>query len=426
MSVSRARELAHLDLLTPAFVYDERVLAEETDAARSALGTTGAKLLFAMKAFAIVSGLRTMAPALDGFHASSPFEARLAHAIKPEGLVHTTSPGARPQDLPEVFELSDRFSFNSLAQWSHFRATAAGTTSAGLRVNPGLSFVSDERYDPCARHSKLGVPIDEVTDVLRESPEALDGLEGLLVHNNCESRDYTEMLQVVEALIQRLDPLLRRLRWVNLGGGYLFGEAGDPAALRRAVGALQDGYGLEVIVEPGTSLVSRAGSIVATVVDLVVSRGRTIAVLDTSVSHCPEVLEYQYVPDVADELSATGEHRTAPAPVLCAARQPGISCPRDVRAAFGLSPLSDHTYLLAGASCLAGDHFGEHQLDGLDIGSRVVITNVGAYSMVQASWFNGIALPTVYSRDDAGDLTLQRRYTYQDFIRHNGGVDADH
>jgi carboxynorspermidine decarboxylase len=379
-----------------------------------------------MKAFAFESGLRLMAPWLDGFHASSAFEARLAREVKPDGLVHTTAPGARPQDYPEMFRFSDRFSFNSVCQWIRFRSAAEGTTSPGLRVNPDLSFVTDERYDPSARHSKLGVPIDDVAGLVREYPEAFDGIEGLLVHNNCESTDFTELLQVVQKVVQRLDPLLRRIRWVNLGGGYLFGAAGDPSALRHAVGLLQDTYGVDVLFEPGTSLVSRAGSIVATVVDLVASRGRTVAVLDTSVSHCPEVLEYQYVPDVTEQLTPAADTTVPSAPLLCAARQPGISCPPELRAGYLVGALSDPTYVLAGASCLAGDLFGEHHLDRLEVGSRVVIANVGAYSMVQASWFNGIALPTVYSRDASGLLTLRRRYTYEDFIRHNGGTDADH
>lgn len=378
------------DIETPAFVYDEAILAEDLDTARAALAPTGARLLLAMKAFSFEPGLRFAVPWLDGLHASSPFEARLARRVTPGGVVHTTMPGLRARDVADLVGTTDRLSFNSLGQWQRFRGEVAGRVSPGLRVNPLLSFVADERYDPSGRNSKLGAPLDQVEAVLRRAPHELDGLQGLLVHNNCESTCFRELLRVVETLVERLDPLLRRVRWVNLGGGYLFRDSGDLEPLHDAVKLLRDGYGVEVLFEPGTSLVYRAGTLVASVVDLFESGGRTVAVLDAAVSHVPEVLEFQWVPSIAG----------------------GEGCNR---------------YLLTGASCLSSDSFGLHGFPGhLQVGSRVVITEVGAYSLVKASWFNGIALPTVYSRAADGTVTLRQRSSYEDFLRFNGGTDAHH
>lgn len=387
-ALARAAELARVELDTPAFVYDEAVLAADARAARAVVAPAGARLLLAMKAFSFEHGLRVLAPFLDGLHASSPFEALLARRVMPEGVVHTTAPGLRDVDLPVVAEQSDLVSFNSLAQWQRHRDAVAGQASPGLRVNPGVSFVDDERYDPCARNSKLGVPLDDLATLVTRRPEALAGVEGILVHANAESTELWQLQKVVERLVDRLHPLLAQLRWVNLGGGFLFQDASDPEALHAAVTHLRGAYGVEVLVEPGTALVQRAGSLVATVVDLVETGGRDIAVLDAAASHLPEVLEYRYAPDVANE---------------------------DGR----------HAYLLAGASCLVSDHFGVHCFDApLEVGSRVVLTGVGAYSMVKASWFNGIALPTVYSRAPDGSVTLRRRYGFADFLRFHGGDDG--
>ena len=49
----------------------------------------------------------------------------------------------------------------------------------------------------------------------------------------------------------------------------------------------------------------------------------------------------------------------------------------------------------------------------LRIGSRVVLTNVGAYAMVKAHMFNGINLPAIYSVTPTGELVLRRRFTYE-------------
>ena len=387
---SRARHPDQADIETPAYVYDEPMIREQLLAARGALGPGRGRLLLAMKAFSFVPGLRFAVPWLDGLHASSAFEAHLARRVFPSGIVHTTSPGMRPVDVPDMVAYSDRLSFNSVTQWQRFRDDAVGRTSPGIRVNPGLSFVEDERYDPSSRHSKLGVPIDDLAALVEGSPAVLRGIEGLLVHNNCESVDFRQLYRVVQRVVDRLGPLLATLKWVNLGGGYLFSEAMDVAPLRAAVDLLTGSYDLEVLFEPGTSVVYRAGSLVSTVVDMFESGGEEVAVLDTSVAHAPEVLEFQFVPDVDGG---------------------GDGC---------------HPYILAGASCLASDSFGRHCLaEQLEVGSRVTITEVGAYSLVKASWFNGIALPTVYSRAADGTLTRQKQFTFEDFLDFSGGSDED-
>lgn len=387
---ARSAELDAVELDTPAFVYDEAILQAEVAAAREVLAPTSARLLLAMKAFSFEHGLRVLGPWLDGFHSSSPFEARLARRVKPDGIVHTTAPGLRERDVVEVAEESDLLSFNSLTQWHRYRGLVAGRASAGLRVNPGVSFVADEAYDPCARNSKLGVPLDALAALLEDSPDALEGIEGILVHANAESAELWQLERIVERIVERLPKLLERLRWVNLGGGYLLQEACDPDALHRAVSLLRDGFGHQVLFEPGNGLVARAGSIVSTVVDVIEGGGRDIAVLDTTVNHLPEVLEYRYVPDLATEEGGC------------------------------------FSYILGGASCLVSDQFGVHCFDApLEVGDRVVITGVGSYSLVKASWFNGIALPTIYSRSPDGAVTMRRRYSYSDFSRFHGGDDDE-
>ncbi len=120
---------------------------------------------------------------------------------------------------------------------------------------------------------------------------------------------------------------------------------------------------------------------VAQVVDLFESDGVQVAVLDTTVNHIPEVFEYQFSPDVVDD---TNEGR--------------------------------YCYILAGATCLAGDVFGEYAFDTpLVVGSRVTFTGVGAYTLVKSHMFNGINLPTIYARTPAGELTLHKQFDYEDF-----------
>ena len=374
-------------IATPAFVYDEATidrLLDHTDRLRAACSC---RVLYSLKPFSFVEVLARMAPRLDGFAVSSPFEARLARQItRDRESIHMTTPGMRREEVKEIGTLCDYVSFNSLHQWDMYHAELGRQVSCGLRVNPQLSFVDDDRYNPCRPHSKLGVPLEELVVL---GPGRLAGLEGLLLHSNCESTRFSEIHATVMRLHAQLGELLQNVKWINLGGGYLFDGSEDVPALYESVEFLRSNYGLEVFLEPGAALIQSAGYIVSSVLDVFSSEGKRIAVLDTSVNHMPEVFEYGYEPDIV------GHDDDAP-----------------------------YEYLLAGCTCLAGDLFGEYRFaEPLEVGKRVVFSNAGAYTLSKAHMFNGVNLPTIYAITEGGDLVLKKGFSYADFAG-KWGADA--
>ena len=116
-------------------------------------------------------------------------------------------------------------------------------------------------------------------------------------------------------------------------------------------------------MEPGTSIIRRSGRLVASVVDVFLSGGKKVVVLDASVNQMPESFEFQFEPDVEGDLAKGG-----------------------------------HGYILSGATCLAGDIFGEYFLaEPLVLGSRVILKDMGAYTMVKAHIFKRINAPRTTS-----------------------------
>ena len=378
---------------TPAFVYDERAIHRLLDHVQPLREGGLCQVLFAVKSFSFASALGLMAPRLDGFAVSSLYEARLARSVAGDkGSVHLTTPGLRPEELEEIGGLCDQVALNSLGQWDRHFPRLKGAANCGLRVNPQLSFAEDCRYDPCRPHSKLGVPLDDLCEVLRSDPSRLEGVRGLLVHSNCDSTDFSELRATVARLREGIPGLLRQADWVNLGGGYLFEEDGEPCcdvdALAETVESLRSEFGVRVIIEPGSGLIRGAGYIVASVLDLFRSDGVEVAVLDTSVNHMPEVFEYGFQPTVA------GHEEEAP-----------------------------HEYLLAGGTCLAGDLFGTYRFpEPLGIGDKVVFCDAGSYTLVKAHTFNGVALPSVYALTADGGLVLQGRPSYEQYAARWGLV----
>ena len=369
-------------LETPAFVYDEAAVRRLLRYAQLIRSRAGSRVLYSLKPLSFPDLLELMAPYLDGFAVSSLFEAKLARSVLGGGgSIHLTTPGIRPADVTEMGDVCNYISFNSLGQWNQHRKALEGKASCGLRVNPSLSFLDDERYDPCRPDSKLGAPLEDAAALAARDPARLDGLEGILVHTNCDSTDFSELEKTVNRLHAEVGDLLRRVKWINLGGGYLFDDPADLAPLYRAVEFLQSTYGLEVIIEPGAAFVRSAGYIVATVLDIFANRGKQIAILDTTINHMPEVFEYDFEPDVV-----------------------------------GHDDGAEWEYILAGCTCLAGDLFGEYRFhQPLTVGDKVVFYNAGAYTMTKAHTFNGINLPTIYAMTEGGSLELKKRFTYADY-----------
>ena len=216
----------------------------------------------------------------------------------------------------------------------------------------------------------------KLPDVLAESPFEVEGLH---FHTNADSTDLGELLTNVEALVAAV-PDSRGIRWVNLGGGYLFEDAPlDP--LIRAADLIRSRLGAEVILEPGAALVRGAGFLAASVLDAFDVDGSRVVVLDATVNHMPEVFEFSYRPDVVGHVDD-----------------------------------GPFEYILAGGTCLSGDVFGTYRfVEPLEIGSIVVFEEAGAYTHAKAHRFNGVNLPEIGLVTADGRYTSRKVYSYLDF-----------
>ena len=364
-------------LPTPCYLLEEARLRANLAVMRQVQAASGARILLALKGFALWSVFPLVRESLVGCAASSLHEARLAHETF-GGELHVYAPAYAEAEMPRLLDLADHLSFNSFAQWARFRdrALAAGV-SCGIRVNPEVNEVATPLYDPCAQGSRLGVKAAAFEE------GALDGIEGLHFHVLCES-GADSLERALAAFEQRFGRWVPGMRWVNFGGGHLVTREGYD--LERLVGLILDfrrRYGVDVYLEPGGAVAWRAGSLVATVLD-VVHNDLDIAILDASAAnHMPDVLEMPYRPEVRG------------------AGEPGQRA---------------HSYRLAGNTCLAGDVIGDYSFDRpLEPGDRVVFEDMMHYTFVKNTTFNGVNLPSLAVRTIGGELKLVRRFGYEDY-----------
>jgi len=368
------------ELITPAYVYDQDKIIKVLDLLADIKEKTACFPLYSIKSANISALLETIKPYVSGFSCSSLFEVQLAKEILDDSqTIHIATPGYREDELDEIIKHSDFVTLNSYTQASTYSEKINSVVSCGIRINPEMSFVKDERYDPCRSHSKLGVLLNDIIDIKVNIDWQF--IEGLHIHNNYESNNFDEMKQSILKVMSGIPLDEIELKWLNLGGGYLLNNTSDLTPLNDTIKWLQDNYAVDVYFEPGKAVTGQAGYLFATVIDLFVSAGKQIAILDTTINHLPEVFEYQYQPKVMN------------------------ACDK-----------SNYEYRLTGCSCLSGDLFGDYFFDEqLKIGSRVVFENIGAYMQVKANMFNGVNLPATYLLKDKNEFGLIKQHDYESF-----------
>ncbi len=360
---------------SPAYVFDEQAIINNLSTLNELKKQSGCMILYSIKALPLGYILNLAKNHVDGLSVSSLFEARLAKEILDDtGSIHITTPGLRTHEFEEITDLCSHISFNSLTQYQQLKNHKDSPASHGLRVNPQLSFSSDPRFDPCRVDSKLGVPITEL-------PVLDKKIEGLHFHTVFSKSNYQPLEETVTLLKNKFADSLHQLKWLNLGGGYLFDQIECHQPFINLVSQLITDYDIDVYIEPGKAVVGNPGYLVTTVIDCFTNDGKNIAVLDTSVNHNPEVFEYQQRPELFES-------------------------ERD----------GDYSCLLVGSSCLAGDVFAEYQFKAMPkVGDRLVFSNVGAYSLIKANRFNGYNLPDIYSVDKDASITLIKENSYQNY-----------
>jgi carboxynorspermidine decarboxylase len=374
--------VAEMTLQTPAYIFDQEKI-ESACALWARLCKRGAtRQFFPLKCNSSWAVLSVLAEKIDGFSVSSLFEAQLAYELvgtaKP---IHFSGPGFRQKEAEQLFSCINHVVFNSLTQLLTYQDLIPAHIGVGLRVNPEISFVRDERYDPSRRGSKLGVPLADLKTSFETDAGLFARVSELQFHNNCDATDWLPILRTVERLKVEIPGLLARCSSINLGGGYLLSEETDLSPYFAAMQILETEFGLSAIIEPGAAVVREAGTLTSSIIDLFRAGDSEIIVLDTSVNHIPECFEYQFSPDVIGE---------------------------EVAGAFD--------YVLAGSTCLAGDVFGEYSFDEpLALGGHITFKDVGAYAAVKAHMFNGICLPATYLRDRTGALVLKNTSNYSHF-----------
>jgi len=366
---------------TPCYLISEDAVRRNCELLDTVQQRTGAKILLALKAFALPALFPLVRSYLHGVCASGPIEAQLGREEFGRE-VHTYAPAYTAGQMERVIRYSDHILFNSIRQFQthhHAIETAEREIEVGLRVNPGHAEVEIDLYNPCQPGSRFGLGPEDLQGV------DLSGISGLHFHALCE-QNADVLVRVLDHFERRFGNYIDKMQWINFGGGHHITRADyDVDLLCETIIDFRRRYNnIPVYLEPGEAVVLNGGVFVTSVVDTMYN-GMDIAILDSSAeTHMPDVLAMPYRPHIVGSGQA-GELM--------------------------------HTYRLGGISCLAGDVVGDYSFPApLEPGRKLVLTDMALYSFVKNTTFNGVELPSIYTCSlENSAPTLIKSFGYEDY-----------
>ena len=372
---------------TPLVVYCEQTIRAQARAYRAA--APGALVVYGTKAFANVALLRLLGGEGLGADVSTLGELAFARAAGVPGeriVFHGNNKSA--QELAAAARADALVVLDAPGEAE--AAAAAGVRRVLVRLTPGVEAVTHRAIRTAHAESKFGLAPPAAEREVERARELGLEVEGLHVHVGSQLSRVEESLRALEDVLAFGERLGWTPRLLDLGGGlgirHNRAEVVPSVAefVRPLVERVPPGVGL--ILEPGRSLVGRAGVTLYRVGSIKASGGVTYAAIDGGMSDNPR-------------------------PQLYGARYEALLANRASEPATGV-------YRVAGKHCESGDVLIEAaELPQPRPGDVLAVPATGAYTLALGSTYNGVPRPAAVLVADGAARLIRRRETVADLLR---------
>jgi diaminopimelate decarboxylase len=377
---------------TPLLVYCEETIRAQARAYAEA--APGALVVYGTKAFANVALLRVLGEEGVGADVSTLGELEFAQAA---GMPHerilfhgnnksdAELQAAAAADLTVVLDAPDEPD----------RAAAAGVRRVLLRLTPGVEAVTHRSIQTAHEESKFGLPPDAALAALREARGLGLDVAGVHFHVGSQLARVDESLVAVERLAAFCERARGELGWspavLDIGGGLgiRYSHEEQLPDVREFVAPLVAALpeDVQVVLEPGRSLVGRAGVTLYRVGVIKESGGVTYVAIDGGMSDNPR-------------------------PQLYDARYEALLANR-------ADELADGVYRIAGKHCESGDVLIQAaELPRPRRGDLLAVPATGAYTLAMGSNYNGVPRPPAVLVRDGSQRLIRKREELCDLLRH--------
>jgi diaminopimelate decarboxylase len=385
---------------TPCYVYSSRAVLGKYRSYDEAFGDLPHRICYAVKANSSVGLLALLAGAGSGFDIVSGGE--LFRVLKAGGDPSSVVFSGVGKTAGEVeYALAQRIhSFNcesqdELALIDALAARLGVQARVALRVNPDVDAATHPYISTGLREHKFGIDITEVEGVYRQAASLRNlRLEGVSCHIGSQLLDTDPMMEAVDimlALVERLRSSGIPIRHLDLGGGLgvPYKPADTAPEVRGFIAQVREkvrGRDLEVMVEPGRSIVGEAGVLLTRVLYRKRTGRKEFVVVDAAMNDLIRPSLYQ------------SHHEIIPLRRIVS------------RGAV----LAD----VVGPVCETGDFLArDRELANVFPGDLLAVCTAGAYGFVLASNYNSRPRPPEILVEGSSWRTLRARETYEDLVR---------
>jgi diaminopimelate decarboxylase len=263
-----------------------------------------------------------------------------------------------------------------------------------LRVNPEITLETPHDYIKTGgKGHKFGIPHDDVVHVALVAADLANvDLIGLDMHLGSQLsridpyKEGTERLASIYAELQRRG--ITSLQYLDIGGGLgVRYDTEQPPNLRRFADLVLPtiaATGLKLIMEPGRFIVGNAAALVTQVLYRKHSGGKDYVVADAGMTELLRPSHYGAF------------HR-----ILALRERP-----------------DRRTVDVVGPVCESGDFLAlDRELDDVQPGEHLVVSDVGAYGYAMASNYNSRLRPAEVLVDGDRFAVVTARETYEDLVR---------
>ena len=385
---------------TPCYAYSAATIVENYRAYASAFGDSPHTVYYAMKANGNLSILRLLAREGAGFDIVSGGELyRVLKAGGDPGKVVFSGVGKTSAEIDAALE-AGIFAFNCESEpelalidsLAHRRGVKA---RVAIRVNPNVQAATHAYISTGGKAHKFGIDIDEAQGVYERARQRKSLLvEGVSCHIGSLMFDAGPMLRAVDRVLELIDKLRGcgvDIRHADLGGGLgvAYKPEDEVPLIGEFVGALREktkGRNLQVMVEPGRSIVANAGVLLTRVLYRKRTGDKEFVVTDAAMT------------DLIRPALYDAHHEILP-----------------VRIVEGFAKI---TADVVGPVCESGDFLAHDRLmQEVFPGDLLAVCTAGAYGFVQSSTYNARPRAAEVLIENGEARIVRKRETYEDLIR---------
>jgi diaminopimelate decarboxylase len=388
---------------TPLYVYSASAIRERVGAFAHAFRNVEHTICYSIKANSNLSILRLLGKLGCGFDVVSGGELeralrakrRAAKKVVFSGVGKTVAEmeAALKADIL-LFNLESASEMEALAQCA---AKLKRKARVAFRVNPDVPADTHPYISTGLRKHKFGVPLGEARELYGRAAKAKTlQVAGVSVHIGSQITDFAPFgaaMERVAELVRQLRGDGHRIEYVDAGGGlgidYQAGATDNfpnsASAYAEAVTLPIRGLRVELLLEPGRSIVGPAGVLLTRVLYRKTNGEKKFVVVDAAMNDLLRPSLYQ------------AEHHIVPVEI---------------------GDQNSEVVDIVGPVCESGDFFArDRELAVVNEGDLIAILDAGAYGMVLASNYNTRPRPAEVLVDGKSVKLIRKRETLRELLR---------